>query len=156
MCSVKYKDLDFAIKGCLKLLEKLDTSIIHFGKTDLVSAFRILPIRPDQIHLLLLKANNPLVQQIVFFIDKCLPFGASISCAHFQLFSDALAAIIEFKLKVRVTNYLDNFLFMSQSEEQTNRPVRSFLELCETLGCPVSEEKTEWSSVQIVFFGYSS
>ena len=39
MCSVKYKDLDFAIKGSLKLLEHLDYQIIYYAKTDLVSAF---------------------------------------------------------------------------------------------------------------------
>ena len=152
-CSVKYKDLDYAILGCPKLLEKCGHSVIYFGKTDLVSAFRILPIRPDQRNLLMMKARHPVLQKFLYFADKCLPFGSSISCAHFQLFSDALAAILESKLKVRVTNYLDDFLFMSSSEEETNRLVRTFLDICNKIGCPVSEEKTEWSSDCMVFLG---
>ena len=154
LCTVKYKDLDFAIKGCLRLLKQLqETGILYFGKSDLVSAFRILPIRPDQRYLLLLKARHPLTKEEQFFVDKCLPFGSSISCAHFQLFSDALAAILEHKMKTRVTNYLDDFLFMSESREQTNNLVRQFLNICQKINCPVSPDKIEWATDKIVFLG---
>ena len=81
------------------------------------------------------------------------PFRSSISCAHFQLFSDALAAILEAKLKIQVTNYLDDFLFMSGSKEITDMLVRSFLQICDQIGCPVSEEKTEWGTEYITFLG---
>ena len=39
---------------------------------------------------LVMMAENPETGKIQFFIDKCLPFGASISCAIFQDFSDGL------------------------------------------------------------------
>ena len=101
----------------------------------------------------MMKAHHPITHLLYYFIDKCLPFGSSISCAHFQLFSDALAAILEAKMKVRVTNYLDDFLFMSISEYETNRLVGEFLLICERLGVPVSSEKTELATSCIVFLG---
>ena len=47
--------------------------VIYFGKTDLVSAFRILPIKPEQQNLLMMKTKHPEIWEILYFIDKCLP-----------------------------------------------------------------------------------
>ena len=61
-CTVHYKDLDYAIDRCVGLLNQLNSltginkPVIYYTKTDLVSAFRLLPIRPDQKCLLLMKA----------------------------------------------------------------------------------------------------
>ena len=62
LCSVKYKDLDYAVRVCLNLQEKLrqgkwdhlleneqeEVGKMYFSKTDAVSAFRRLPISPHQ------------------------------------------------------------------------------------------------------------
>ena len=93
-CAVKYKDLDNAVARCIDLLKLIGNNIIYFSKTDLISAFRLLPIKLAQRHLLLLKARHPVTKTIYFFIDKCLPFGSSISCAHFQLFFRCLGSYI--------------------------------------------------------------
>ena len=151
-CTVKYNDLDHAVQTSVNILNALGFSThLFYGKADLVSAFRILPIKPDQKHLM--KAKHPITKIWYFFIDKCLPFGSSISCAHFQLFSDALACIMEHKLKMRVTNYLDDFLFIAESEEHCNDMLTQFLETCQEIGCPVSEEKTEPANEVMVFLG---
>ena len=49
-CTVKYRDLDHAIKNCLKLVEQYrqrygdeDNCMIFFAKSDLTVAFRQLP-----------------------------------------------------------------------------------------------------------------
>ena len=42
-----------------------------------------------------MKAQDPLTGEWKYFIDKCLPFGSSISCSHFQRFSNALQHLIE-------------------------------------------------------------
>ena len=44
-------------------------------------------------------------------MDKCLPFGSSISCAIFQAVSDAIAFIVTVKVKKVNVNYLDDYLF---------------------------------------------
>ena len=93
-CSVKYKDLDDAVRQCLQLMKDLGIQSLYFAKSDLQSAFRILAIHPKYRFLLIMKAKHPWTQELFYFIDKCLPFGSSISCAHFQRFSDALYAIV--------------------------------------------------------------
>ena len=56
LCTVRYRDLDYAVRACLDLLKdykneqlwylphKSDNITIYYTKTDVVSAFRILPI----------------------------------------------------------------------------------------------------------------
>ena len=78
LCTVKYRDLDYAVKTCLELWssmmnecplsdrEEIATNIaneilppIFMAKSNLMSAFRILPILPSQHCLLLMKATDP-------------------------------------------------------------------------------------------------
>ena len=101
----------------------------------------------------MMKCENPWTNRIAFFVEKCLPFGASVSCRRFQDFSNALQHIIEFNLnkKFSTTNYLDNFLFISSTEQDCNEMVRQFLNFCEEIGCPVVLDKTEWASLKITF-----
>ena len=102
-----------------------------------------------------MKAVNLLNNEECFFIDKCLPFGASISCAIFQAFSDGLYHIFEFSIGSLdiTTNYLDDFLFIALSILQCNRQILKFLELCDEVGCPISMEKTVWATDLLVFLG---
>ena len=88
-------------------------------------------------------------------MDKCLPFGASISCSHFQHFSNALCHLIEWKTSSQglITNYLDDFLFLALMVLRCNYLIRRFLQLCEELGIPVSLEKTEWAAEIVIFLG---
>ena len=94
-----------------------------------------------------MKARDPRTGVWVFLIDKCLLFGASISCAHFQRFSNALKAIVEGILgqlrKTLITNYLDDFLFIYISIQGCNAIVIIFLNVCERIRFPVALDKTE-------------
>ena len=83
MCGVKYPDFSYAIRLCLELTKNAKDKRVYSGKSDMKSAFRNLPILVSDFMLLVMKAENPLYGKIYFFMDKCLPFGASISCAIF-------------------------------------------------------------------------
>ena len=87
-CTVQYKDFENAIRRCLAELKY--GGICYMGKSDLTSAFRILPIRPEVWCWLVMKAENPKDGKTYYFVDKCLPFGHAISCALFQEMSDAM------------------------------------------------------------------
>ena len=152
MCSVKYNDLDCAVRNSLKLGFKL----LFYGKTDLSNAFRILPANRGCWRWLMMQATDPETGEIKFFFDKNLPFGASISCNLFQRFSNCLKHLIKFfngGLKLRQVNYLDDFLFIEESEDKCNELVRKFVELCDSIGIPIAEEKTVWGDTKIVFLG---
>ena len=150
LCSVKYYDLDHAIRMCLRLLANCKSNtVIFFGKTDCSSAFRIVPISPKQRQYMVLMAKHPTTGIHYFFIDKCLPFGSSRSCRIFQEFSDALRAIAEYRMiavaifSPALTNYLDDFLFMALCWQICKRMMVLFIDMCKHLGCPIAAEKTE-------------
>ena len=91
-CCVKYPDFNDAIQICLR-----EGKGCKIAKSDMKSAFRNLGIRKRDWKFLVMKATNPLDGQTYYFVDKCLPFGASISCSHFQRFSDAIKDIVQYK-----------------------------------------------------------
>ena len=57
------------------------------------------------------------------------------------------------KMNVSVINYLDDFLFISESRLVCDHLITQFILLCNRLGCLVSEEKTERANSQMIFLG---
>ena len=55
--------------------------------------------------------------------------------------------------KLCTVNYLDDYLFLAESEQICNAMVRQFLDLCNCINCPISKDKTEWATTSIVFLG---
>ena len=102
-----------------------------------------------------MRAQDLMTGEWKFFVDKCLPFGSSISCALFQKFSDALCHLIEHKTNSRdqITNYLDDFLFLAFLLAHCNSKIEMFINLCNDLGVPISIDKTEFVQESIVFLG---
>ena len=88
-CSVKYPDFMDAVALCLQ-----EGKGCYCAKSDMSMAFRNVPMNKESWCFLILKAEHPVSKEVYYFVDKCLPFGASISCAIFQAFSDAVAHIV--------------------------------------------------------------
>ena len=158
MCSVHYNDIDHAIQNCLETsklaMELTGSPVIYIEKTDLSNAFRVLPLKICCFCWLVLMAQDPNDGKWKFFIDKCLPFGASISCSHYQRFSNSLKHIMEVRIGRRsLTNYLDDFLFAAITKLICDNMIQRFLELCKEINIPVSIEKTEWGTTMLVFLG---
>ena len=159
LCTVRYNDLDTAIKSCLYQLRLEGSNSLWFGKSDAQSAFRVVPLLRKCWNLLIMKAYCPKTGVLQYFVDKCLPFGASISCAIFQDVSDALRHILQFRTAVRIphnraiNNYLDDFLFITTVMRLCNWLIQKFLDLCQEVGMPINMSKTEWASQLIVFLG---
>ena len=149
LCSVKYPDFSKAIELCRKAGVNCKLS-----KSDMKSAFRNLGVLRKHWRWLVMKAQSPIDSKTYYFVDKCLPFGAAISCSHFQTFSDAVAHIIKYKTRQENVNYLDDFLFIALLEAFCNAQINLFLEVCEKIKFPVSIEKTFFSSTQMVFLGF--
>ena len=159
-CSVKYPDFSEAIQLCMELTKKArmkgkcGVCLIYSGKSDMKSAFRNLPIAPQDYMLLIMKATNPKDGLVYYFVDKCLPFGASISCAIFQEFSNSVAWIFKARTGKKTVNYLDDYYFAALVKALCDGQIRAFLEICDLIGFPVSLEKTEWGTTIIVFLGF--
>ena len=70
---------------------------------------------------MVMKATNPVSNKTFYFVDKCLPFGSSISCAIFQAVSDAIAFLVQFRTKKANVNYLDDYLFAAALKRECDR-----------------------------------
>ena len=165
LCTVSYNDVDHAVIHSFK--RRLEAAridnvpevqvVIFYSKTDLRSAYRVMPLQPGNFRWFLMSAINPKTKERFYFVEKCLPFGASISCSHFQRFSNALKHIVEFISGEQgaVTNYLDDFLFIAPgpTPEKCNRLVRIFMRICNEINILVALEKTEYANTEMVFLG---
>ena len=121
LCSVQYPDFTDAVRLCYAA--GVNCSV---AKSDMSSAFRQAPLKRDCWRLLVMKLENPETKEILYFIDKCLPFGSSISCAIFQKISDAISHIVHHKSGKININYLDDYLFVSWLKQECNDQVHIF------------------------------
>ena len=91
------------------------------AKTDIKSAFRIIPVHPDDHPLLGMKWEN------LYYYDRCLPMGCSSSCAIFETFSTALEWIAIHRLGASsVLHILDDFLFIADTKQSVSRILITF------------------------------
>ena len=101
----------------------------------------------------MMKAVSPIDGKTYYFVDRCLPFGASISCSHFQRFSNAVKHIVQWMTKSNLVNYMDDFFFAALMKLLCNNQVKKFLEICGKISFPVSLEKTFWGTTKLGFLG---
>ena len=96
IATVKYATFDSAVE----LVQQVGSGAF-LAKCDIKSGFRLLPIYPGDFDLLGFKFEQ------LFFIDRCLPMGSSISCSHFECFSSYL----EYQIKVfSKTDFITHYL----------------------------------------------
>ena len=149
LCAVKYVDFADAVRLCLQTGKSC-----NLGKSDMKSAFRNLGVKVKWFKILVLKAVSPLDGETYWFVDKCLPFGHSISCNLFQRVSNCIAHIVKYRNHGNnPINYLDDYLFAAMLKRICNAYIQNFLDVCAEIGFPVSEEKTFWSTHLLVFLG---
>ena len=146
--SVVYPDFSEAVKLCFKAGKGAVCA-----KSDMSMAFRNVPLRPDCWALLVLKAYHPETGEEFWFFDKCLPFGASISCKIFQDFSNSVAHLVRYETKHPLVNYLDDYFFAALRKAICDGQVDVFLRICSEIQFPVSLEKTVWGCTLLIFLG---
>ena len=142
-CSVQYTSFDEAVK----LVQILGRNCKLF-KSDIKSAYRLIPIRPEDFELLGFKFNEN------FYFDKALPFGASISCITFERFARFLEFCVKSRLNTEnLIHYLDDFLGGGKTTDSCAKALETFKNTMSELGVPVAVEKTEGPSEVLVFLG---
>lgn len=142
-CVVHYASFDTAVELVMRAGKGA-----WLAKSDIKSAFRLLPVHPEDYELLGFTFDG------LFYYDKCLPMGCSISCSLFELFS----TFLEFRVKQViqsqfVTHYLDDFLFIGTSFASSGGALSAFTDICEQLGVPLAQEKTVGPVQVITYLG---
>ena len=143
LSSVSYQTLDDAFK----IIKKIGQGAL-MAKCDIKDAFRLLPMHPDDYHLLCFEWQG------FHYYDKALPMGARCSCQLFETFSDALQWIVNTNFNARSVKILDDFLFIGPpNNNQCKFSLKSFQFVCKDIGVPLKEEKTVSPCTCIIFLG---
>ena len=133
--SVSYHNVDQAID----LLCNLGSGS-YMAKTDIQSAFRIIPVHPSNYKLLGFTWKNQ------FYYDRMLAMGLSASCQIFEAFSSSLQWIAHSYLDIEdMLHILDDFLIMATTESQCSLQLQGFTDLCNEIGVPLAPEKNRGS-----------
>ena len=140
--SVQYTTLSHAISQIKKL-----GCCSFLAKSDIESAFHLLPIHPDDHHLLGMSWDNK------YYYDLCLPMGCSSSCKLFEKFSSALEHIVRHQTNGTILHFLDDFLLVGQTESECKHLLETFINTADSLRVPLAVEKTEGPTTVLSFLG---
>ena len=126
----------------------------YMGKTDIESAFRLIPIHPDDWELLGMFWNGQ------YYFDKVLPFGLRSAPYIFNQLSDAIEWILLNKCSISfVCHILDDFLIVEPPcptpplDSLCRASLSSMILTFKTLNIPISASKTEGPCQIIQFMG---
>ena len=140
--SVQYGSVDDAVR----LISALQ--LPYLARTDIASAFRIIPIRPADCPLLGFHWRG------AAYVDLALPMGCSSSSKIFQTFSDSLIWIAQNKFSVgRMVSVLDDFLFIDANRDDCMRSLNAFQSMCTMLKVPLRSDKTVEPCRTLTFLG---
>ena len=118
----------------------------YMAKSDIVQAFRIIPINNKCFHLL------GFIFKGQYYYDTCLAMGASCSCKIFEEFYTALQWILQNKFKIEhCVHILDDFLFLSQSYLLSAHYLKCWTTLASDIGIPIAWERTTDPSQICIF-----
>ena len=146
-CAVKYASFDDAVQ----MVASVGKGAL-MAKADIQSAFRLLPVHPEDFQLLGMKVKGS------FFVDKSLPMGASCSPAYFEKFSTFIEwAVKRLAVSNRISHYMDDFIFVGNGIESSKMSchhlVRCFEKICDNLGVPLASEKSVGPATKLTYLG---
>ena len=146
-CANIHQSSTLPFQDAIKLIQQHGPGCF-LAKTNIESAFKIVPIHPSDYHLLGLAWNSN------FYYDKCLPFGCSSSCNIFETFSTALEWAAQNKLHIPGDlHLLDDFLFIAPSRTQSSGSLSSFIRMCALMGIPIACDRTFDAATILDFAG---
>ena len=141
--TISYANIDDAVRHIVTVGPSA-----YLAKTDIESAFRLIPVQPQDYHRLGLSWQNN------YYYDRCLPMGCASSCNIFSQFSHALAWAAQNRLHIpHVIYVLDDFLFVNSSFQSCKTNLQHFIAMCADIGVPIAMDKTFYPSQVLSFLG---
>ncbi len=139
LCSLSYASIDVASSMVLRL-----GRLAELAKLDIASAYRIVPVHPEDRPLLGMRWNGAL------FVDSALPFGLRSPPKVFTAVVDGLEWILRAQGACGSIHYLDDFLFVGAPGSGTcGTSLRLAERTCAALGVPLALEKREGPAHQL-------
>ena len=143
VCSLTYASVDNAVSIIQYLGQRS-----QLVKMDLKDAYRIIPVNPQNYHLLSIQWDNQV------FVDCSLPFGLRSAPKVFTAFADLVAWIIHCWGVRWLLHYLDDFLlFGAPGTLEVASAAALAMEALANAGIPVAAHKTEGPSTAVTSLG---
>ena len=147
--SLQYVTIDTAIQGIKRFGHGC-----FLAKTDIESAFRLIPVHPDDYELLGMYWEGK------YYYDKVLPFGLRSAPYLFNQLSDTIEWILLNKCMISfVCHILDNFLIMEPPSElpphdsACQQSLTAMMLTFKNLNIPVAPSKTQGPATVLEFMG---
>ena len=120
----------------------------YLAKMDVSEAYRIVPVHPDDKHLLGINWQGQV------YIDATLPFGLRSAPLIFTALADGLQWVLEQRGVSYIAHYLDDFITIGPpNSNQCFRNLHIITETCRELGIPLAPHKLVGPTTCIVFLG---
>lgn len=143
VCSLEYVTVDHIAAGVRALGEGA-----MLAKVDVRSAYRIVPVHPDDRPLLGVRWGERV------FVDKALPFGLRSAPIIFTALADAIEWITRQRGASLLTHYLDDFTVLGKAGSPECAESLSLLHgICEDLGVPIAPDKCEGPATCMTILG---
>ena len=143
LCSIKYASVDDAVA----IIQSLGRNT-ELAKLDLKDAYRIVPVHPQDYHLLGISWKGKT------YIDRALPFGLRSAPKLFSAVSDLIAWVLHQHGITYQLHYLDDFLFLGPPlTAVTEQALTSATRVLHELGIPVALHKLEGPAKLLEFLG---
>ena len=118
------------------------------AKFDIESAYRLIPVHPEDRPLLGMKWRDRL------YIDAALPFGLRSAPKIFNTVADAMQWIFRSQGIKLTLHYLDDFIvFGAPATAECQVALDMALQLCRRLGIPIATHKTEGPARSLILLG---
>ena len=128
-------------------VDHLASLVLSHGKADIQEAYRMIPIHPDDQHLLGIRWNE------CVYIDRMLPFGLRSAPKIFTAVADALQWILNSLGVNHLLHYLDDFILVANSVDRALSNRHILIRTFERLGVPLEPSKLEGPSTCLSFLG---
>ena len=120
----------------------------RLAKVDIKSAYRLLPVHPQDRHLLGMEWKG------AYYVDAMLPFGLRSAPKIFTAVADALEWCVRQRGVVGIDHYLDDFIIVAPPKSSICQTYLTRLEEeCMALGVTLAPEKKEGPATRLVFLG---
>ena len=142
-CSLKF----ISVEAVAVAARRLGTGAM-LAKLDIKSAYRLVPVHPDDRWLLGVELYGD------HYVDGVLPFGLRSAPKIFTAVADALQWAMVRSGVSAVEHYLDDFITMGPPGSQECRVnLDRILAVCAELGVPLALDKLEGPTTKLTFLG---
>jgi hypothetical protein len=147
--SLQYVSIDDAIEGIMRFGQGC-----FLAKTDIESAFRLIPVHPDDYELLGMFWDGK------YYYDKVLPFGLRSAPFLFNQLSEALEWILLNNCQISFAcHILDDFLIIERKanaapvDSKCQHSLVAMLRTFQNMNIPIAPGKTQGPSQVLEFMG---